>query len=96
MLTSLYRDRAAMPGERQRSLQEQTELSGDLLAAPFGGNASQRRLTRAVIGHAASFWTWHSPCIEHGLADRQAVNVMTGAVLGTRRFSEGRQFRSLS
>jgi AcrR family transcriptional regulator len=81
MLACLYRDFAALPEEQQRRLQEQAELSGDLLAAPFGGDASQRRLTRAVIGHAASFWTWHSLCIEHGLADQQAVNVMTSAVL---------------
>ncbi|HUL27246.1 MAG TPA: hypothetical protein VLW44_15935 [Streptosporangiaceae bacterium] len=81
MLACLYRDFAALPEEQQRSLQEQAELSGDLLAAPLGGDASQRRLTPAVIGHAASFWTWHSLCVEHGLADQQAVDVMTSAVL---------------
>jgi hypothetical protein len=36
---------------------------------------------RAVIGHAASFWTWHSLCMEHGLGDHEAVEVMTSAVL---------------
>ena len=40
-----------------------------------------RRRLRAVIGHATSFWTWHSLCIDHGLPDTEAVDAMTGMVL---------------
>jgi hypothetical protein len=40
---------------------------------------------RAVIGHATSFWTWRSLCIDHGLADTEAVDAMTGMVLALTR-----------
>jgi AcrR family transcriptional regulator len=81
MLAHIYRDFAALPAEHQRRLQDQADRHCGILAAPFGGDPSQRRVTRAVIGHAASFWTWHSLCREHGLADRAAVEVMTSAGL---------------
>jgi hypothetical protein len=48
----------------------------DLLVAPFGRDPGQRRRIRAVI----SFWTWRSLCAEQGLADQEAVEVMTSAV----------------
>ena len=32
-------------------------------------------------GHATSFWTWRSLCIDHGLPDTEAVDAMTGMVL---------------
>ncbi len=81
MLAHVYRDFAALPAEHQRRLREQADLHRDVLAAPFGGGPGRGRVIRAVIGHAASFWTWHSLCIEQGLTDQQAVDVMTGAVL---------------
>jgi len=81
MLSHIYRDLGALPEEHQRRLHEQADQHRNMLAAPFDGSARQRRLTRAVIGHAASFWTWHSLCLGQGLTDRQAVDVMTGAVL---------------
>jgi AcrR family transcriptional regulator len=81
MLAHIYRDFAELPKAHQRRLEDQAGQSGDLLAAPFGGDPSQRRVIRAVIGHAASFWTWHSLCMEHGLADDEAVDAMTNAVL---------------
>lgn len=81
MLAHIYRDFAELPEAHQRRLQDQADQNRDLLAAPFGGDTSQRRVIRAVIGHAASFWTWHSLCMEHGLSDAEAVEVMTSAVL---------------
>lgn len=81
MLAHIYRDFAELPGAHQRRLRDQAGQNSGLLAAPFGGDARQRRMIRAVIGHAASFWTWHSLCMEHGLADHEAVEVMTRAVL---------------
>jgi AcrR family transcriptional regulator len=81
MLAQVYRDFAALPEEHQRRLQDQAHHHCDLLAAPFGGDPSQQRLIRAVIGHATSFWTWHSLCTGQGLSDQEAVDVMTSAVL---------------
>ena len=65
----------------------------EVLAAPFGADPGRQRLTRAVMGHAASFWTWHSLCLDHGLSDHDAVDVMASAVLATAviPLPEGRQ-----
>jgi AcrR family transcriptional regulator len=81
MLSHIYGDLAALPEAHQRRLHDQAERHREILAAPFDGSARQRRLTRAVIGHAISFWTWQSLCLDQGLTDRQAVDVMSGAVL---------------
>jgi AcrR family transcriptional regulator len=81
MLAHIYRDFAALPGEHQRRLQDQADHHCDLLASPLGDDPSQRRVIRAVIGHATSFWTWHSLCIRQNLSDQEAVDVMTSAVL---------------
>jgi len=81
MLSHIYRDLAELPMAHQRRLLDQAEQHRNILAAPFGGSARQRLLTRALIGHATSFWTWHSLCLDQGLTDWQAVGVMTSAVL---------------
>jgi AcrR family transcriptional regulator len=81
MLAHIYRDFAALPEAHQQRLREQDEGCCLSLAAPFPGDPSQRRLIRAVIGHAASFWTWHSLCTGQGLTDQEATEAMTSAVL---------------
>ena len=81
MLSHIYRDLAELPEPHQRRLLDQAEQHRNILAARFDGSARKRRLIRAVIGHAASFWTWRSLCLDEGLTDRQAVDVMTSAVL---------------
>jgi len=94
MLALVYRDFAALPEAHQQRLREHDDHGCQILAAPFPGDPGQRRLTGAAIGHAASFWTWHSLCIGQGLTNQEAVEVMTGAVLTvTRRtrHSAGRQ-----
>ena len=83
MLAQVYRDFTALPPELQRGWREETGHWGDVLVAPFGGDPGRRRLTRAVIGHAAAFGTWHSLCAEQGLTDQEAVDVMTSAVLAS-------------
>lgn len=80
MLTSIYRDFAALPEEHQQALRDQDTLFRDVLTAPFGSDDEHRRL-RAVVGHAISFWTWRSLCLDHGLTDTEAVDAMTGMVL---------------
>ena len=81
MLTCLYRDFAALPEAHQRGLRDQDTLLGDVLTAPFGGAGHEHRQLRAVIGHAISFWTWRSLCLDHGLTDTEAVDTMTGMIL---------------
>jgi hypothetical protein len=81
MLTGIYRDFTALPEANQQRLRGRDSDLGDVLAAPFGSAEDDRRRLRAVIGHATSFWTWRSRCIDHGLADTEAVDAMTGMVL---------------
>jgi AcrR family transcriptional regulator len=81
MLTHIYHDFAALPEAHQRLLRDLDNRHGQILAAPFPSEAGQRRSLRAIIGHAVSFWTWHSLCLGQGLTDQEAVQVMTGAVL---------------
>ena len=81
MLTGIYRDFTALPEAHQQRLRERDSDLGDVLAAPFSGAEDDRRRLRAVIGHATSFWTWRSLCIDHGLADTDAVDAMTGMVM---------------
>ena len=81
MLTCLYRDLAALPEVYQQALLDQDTLFCDVLAAPFGGDGDQQRHRRAVIGHATSFWTWRSLCLDQGLTDTEAVGAMTSMVL---------------
>jgi AcrR family transcriptional regulator len=83
MLTCLYRDLAALPEEYQRALRDQDTLFGDILTAPFGSTSDDRRRLRAVTGHAISFWTWRSLCLDQGLTDAEAVDAMTGMVCAT-------------
>jgi AcrR family transcriptional regulator len=81
MLTCIYRDIAALPEEYQQALRDQDTLFGDVLTAPFGSADDEHRLLRAVIGHAISFWTWHSLCLDQDLTDTEAVHAMTGMIL---------------
>ncbi len=81
MLALIYRDFAALPPAQQRRLHERDKHHSAILAAPFPADPGQRRRIRAVTGHAASFSSWHSLCIQQGLSDPEAIEAMTGAVL---------------
>jgi AcrR family transcriptional regulator len=83
MLTQIYRDKAAMPEPNRRMLDTADGHLRDVLLRPFGAAGARRRELRAVLGHAASFSTWRSLCVEHGLPDREAVDVMAALVLTT-------------
>jgi hypothetical protein len=63
-------------------LHNQDTLFRDVLTAPIGGTQDDHRRLRAVVGHAISFWTWRSLCLDQGLADTEAVDAVTGMVLG--------------
>jgi AcrR family transcriptional regulator len=83
MLTRIYRDLAVLPEAHQQGLRDQDTLLRDVLTAPFGGAGGEHRRLSAVTGHAISFWTWRSLCLDHGLTDAEAVDAMTGMVLAT-------------
>ncbi|WP_053202075.1 TetR/AcrR family transcriptional regulator [Jiangella muralis] len=85
MLTNIYRDKAALPAGSRSGLEANDAAIADLLAAPFDGAAERRRLVRALVGHATSFWTWRSLCVDHDLTQAQAVAAMTDLVLRSGR-----------
>jgi AcrR family transcriptional regulator len=49
--------------------------AADVLVAPWRVRGRARTLLRAAIGLALGFDTWHTLAREHGLTDRQAVEV---------------------
>jgi AcrR family transcriptional regulator len=81
MLTHIHRDLAALPEAHQQALRDGDTLARDVLTAPFGRAAEEHHRRRAAIGHAISFWTWRSLCLDQGLTDTEAVAVMTGMIL---------------
>lgn len=76
MLTNVHRDVADLPERYQQAIDDDQRRSRDVLLAPFAVNGARRRRLRAVLGHAVSFWTWRSLCLDHGLSDREAVRAM--------------------
>jgi hypothetical protein len=83
MLTRIYRDKQALPQPLRRMIDSADSHYREVLLAPFAGSRPQQRRLRAVLGHAVSFWTWRSLCIEQGLSDREAVEAMATLVLAT-------------
>jgi hypothetical protein len=57
----------------------------DALMAGRGLRGRAARRTRAAIGHALAFPTWHSLTHEQGLRDEDAVALMCLLVEGTAR-----------
>lgn len=88
MLTNIHRDAATVP----IALREQTAASDarlrDTLLKAFDVTRARRRRLRAVLGHATSFETWRSLCVDYGLTGREAVQTMTALVLATARPDE--------
>jgi AcrR family transcriptional regulator len=83
MLTNLHREAAMIPSAlRAQSAATDARLRETLLK-PFDLKGARRRRVRAVVGHATSFETWRSLCIDHGLSSREAVKAMTALVLAT-------------
>jgi AcrR family transcriptional regulator len=84
MLTRVNRDRDALPEPiRARNAEGALAQRDALLAAFTAVRGARRRRLQAVLGHAVSFWTWRSLCLDGGLSQREAVDAMTTLVLAT-------------
>lgn len=81
MIRNVYRDRAFVPESMQRSSVEQEASMRALLVAPFQSAAP--RQTKALVGHAMSYWTWRSLCVDQGMPNSAAVDAMVALVLGS-------------
>ncbi|MCU1472902.1 TetR/AcrR family transcriptional regulator [Amnibacterium sp.] len=75
MLTGIYRDWDALPAGQRQGLGEQNLSFRRALREPFVA-ASAPGVLDAVIGHAVSFWTWHSLNLDNGLSNEEAVTLM--------------------
>ncbi|MEO8329446.1 MAG: TetR/AcrR family transcriptional regulator [Candidatus Nanopelagicales bacterium] len=76
MLVRLMADKASLPDAVRVGLDAREARFQDVLLGAFP-RRSQTRELRAVVGHAVSFWTWRSLCINQGLSNRSAVAAMT-------------------
>lgn len=81
MLTGVYRDRPTLPDPIQQSLDDDDRRHRDVLLEPFDASGVTRRRVRGLIGHAVSFWTWRSLCVDQGLSNGEAVEAMATLVL---------------
>jgi AcrR family transcriptional regulator len=83
MLTNVRRDQAAIPAQLRERTEAIDASYGAVLLQAFTVRGSRRRQLRAIIGHAASFWTWRSLCLDQHLSDTEAVQAMTTLALAT-------------
>lgn len=91
MLTNVHRDWEVIPEELRRGVTDIDLLLREVLLQPFGARGGGRRRLRAVIGHAVSFTTWRSLCVEQGLTDSEAVEAMTALIPGAALASSDRE-----
>jgi len=82
MYESLLRDEALVPSVRRRlrDFHAYLQAAGDLLLAGRGLRGRAARQTRAAVGHALAFPTWHSLTQEQALGQDDAVALMCALV----------------
>jgi AcrR family transcriptional regulator len=83
MLTNVRRDREAVPSQLRERTDAADAAYRDILLQAFTVRGPRRRRLRAVLGHAVSFWTWRSLCLDQHLSDADAVQAMTTLALAT-------------
>ena len=84
MLVRIQHDIDFVPAPHRRRLQKRDVQLTEVLLAAYPPRAQGDRL-RAAIGHAVSFWTWRSLCVEHALSDADAVDLMVALARAAHR-----------
>ena len=76
MTANLLRDATRVPVLQDilRGMRAFFDWLGDDLAAAWQGRPTTK--LRAIAGHAVSFTTWRSLCVEGSLGKREAVDLM--------------------
>jgi AcrR family transcriptional regulator len=85
MMTKIYRDIEVLPPLVSDAIARDDAHRVDVLARRFGARGRAVRRLRAALGHALHVRTWASLCLEGGLRDEEAVDVMVAAVLAALR-----------
>lgn len=83
MLTRIYRDKPLLPDLLREDLDARDVELRDLLLAGFPATGMVKRRLGAVLGHGVHFWTWHSLCIDGGLRDDEAIDLIIGLAATT-------------
>lgn len=81
MLSRIYRDKESLPETHRNRINARDEH----FASVLGKGWARSRRHKAIIGHAISFWTWRSLCVEHQLSDREAVEAMVALLSNSGR-----------
>ena len=80
MLSSVIRDEAVVPSVvRDLRLRREQEWRERLLLRLPG---RRRAVVQAAVAHATRFGTWRTLCVEEGLSDRAAVDLMLAMTAG--------------
>ncbi len=74
MLTSVYADIDLLPTAIRENITTRDAAFVAVLAEPL--QVRPTRLLRAALGHAVSYLTWRSLCLEQSLTNAQAVELM--------------------
>jgi hypothetical protein len=80
MLTGIYRDEPTLPEPIRARLADDDRRHRELLLEPFELDRPSRRRVRALIGHAVSFLSWRSLCLDQRLSNEHAVEDMVALV----------------
>jgi AcrR family transcriptional regulator len=78
MLANVERDASVVPDRVRGARLALEQLWRETLVRQLPGR--RRATVRAAVAHATSFGTWRSLCLDQGLPDRAAVQLMTGMV----------------
>ena len=78
MYSSLFRDEPMVPAVQRRldDFRRYLDSVADTLMTGRGLRGRTARQTRAAIGHALAFTTWHSLTNQQGLNDEDAVDLL--------------------
>ena len=86
MLTSVLRDAAVVPAPiKEARIARESEWRNRLLRTLPG---RRRKIIQAAVAHASSFGTWRSLCVDQGLSDAAAVDLMVAMTAAAARGEE--------
>jgi AcrR family transcriptional regulator len=81
MMTMIHRDVDVLPGFVGEYLATDERRRVAVLAVGFRARGRAAQRLRAALAHALRLSTWQSLCVDGGLTDAEAADVMVGAVL---------------
>ena len=85
MLFRAYRDLHALPPGRRADMAAREDGIRRAILAAYSSRAPAGPLVQAAVGHAISFWTWRSLCVDGGLSDAEAIDLLAGLVAAAAR-----------